>query len=1213
MAFTTIRVVEAARALADPATTPPEELAILLESWPPSALPLRAFVEIAERMQMLRPSRSAHQNTQNVDTAIAARMLFLNPMFGPVIRGKFADKYAADATRVRPATRVEAGIEGSSATIGVAAEEPIAVVGVRRTRDMSLFAGRTPLGMAAMRASGAYAAPALAALEFGAQRIHGPKTEKMTPANVQRLLTYAIAFGDYIDMAPVRPEASSSESIMSAVLGNTDIGAPKRAKHADYHVHSAAIVYLMGRLAKTGLLSLAPVPYTLAPLYDFYRLGALGVYQYLLAAGRESEEVDNFLSRAAMMFEKERQWGELSRRATARALQTKQFELIIAARGLTPVRRPVPGQPLAALHPRDAAQVLQIYDLRTKELAANLANTCPHLALVRRMRTAATAEDSLRLLKELDAFVAKPVGTQRVPTAFLRCRSCERNVVCPHVAVLVRLAARRAPYDEVRTALAPFAARGAKGSAAGDAYTYYCGICAEKLAETFEEDRAAELLGKYGSIDGELRKLIWGELAASAERLRSAAAPIDPKQYASAAVGVVYPLVLTAEENLNKQAGRRAGRSAGRVARHGDGEEEDAIAPRLHLYAVLFVYAFALDVIASSAGNLTFEGGKSANPATTAEAMLAHIMTNRKGIISQITDITPEFISARFTEAYRMVRGHSGAITMGSANPEEELAIQLTQFIPAYNYAAVAGRVMGALRFDAPVAREFETVMGVSLPDLVKRIRENAKVYPAMYSRRMLVDIPADTEVEFMAKDPKINMFVHMYKGHGTSRPQAAKGAGFRFAPLRANPLLAGVDRAYFEASYRLFVEYCMISSRTARAAYEKHLASVLEAEAKYYTLKRVAGLMAQHTFLFKRSRAVFDREATPLGRLYDEDGLPHQWTTFVYMPDLVVPRKEIAAARTRGALTSAHRLVDLQCAVCGVRQAAAAALDEAKVRKSLEVANRIDLLFSFYESRCPGGELHAYGVGVAACAKCGLRAGLQRERQTSEKARLGAESRRYYEAHEGVFAAERALLTADASADASVPDTPAQNDTSVSAATHRVAAGDVSDYASLVSAAELGEVPVAVVEALGATEGRTYEEVLAGTAVPAPPVAWADARIANVQALAREFIARNARVVAAAPPTATLPTPAEQLSFEIQRLCRLALAVGDRAAWQLTLRSDKLLCKPGPFNFSIFTNADADDTVDAPIEDDAADPAGEDGAFTAFSLENMDYNGKNE
>jgi hypothetical protein len=110
---------------------------------------------------------------------------------------------------------------------------------------------------------------------------------------------------------------------------------------------------------------------------------------------------------------------------------------------------------------------------------------------------------------------------------------------------------------------------------------------------------------------------------------------------------------------------------------------------------------------------------------------------------------------------------------------------------------------------------------------------------------------------------------------------------------------------------------------------------------------------------------------------------------------------------------------------------------------------------------------------------------------------------------------------------------------------------------------------------------------------------------------------------------------PADVLRFGIEHLCRMVVELSTLEEGSLAakagaafaqyemvrlLKSEKLLSKPGSFNFAIFSEApdavelgsDTGDVGEDVIES-IESAAGEDGGYDPFSLEGMDYDGIND
>jgi len=943
---------------------------------------------------------------------------------------------------------------------------------------------------------------------------------------------------------------------------------------------AARLHYLLGRLARSEPV-VADDPaswvYDLSPLNDLFRIGALGIYLYALTEGRESSRLDTFLERAAMRHLKALQLGEITRRATIASARARLYVMIIedkfgSAREhvvLNALRtaigsraRGAPGGSLAL--PSDSVQVndpevvLALlskneriiveteYANRCKEWDSLIGNKCPHVRIARQLRAATSARSALSSLNELEKYFA-PVGKAQAPN-WLMCRSCNFRALCPHVRDRIEMEARRVPYDELRTRLLKYAVRVVSDS---DSYTYYCNICSERLAEIVEEDRAAEQLGRFGDLDAGLRTKIWVIALGAARNVRFPT-PIDERQFASAVALVVYPLLMVAETAVAKKGYRR---KAVAPARGADDDGEQEIDPRTQLYIIIFVYAHILNLIQTSQGarsqEIGFAGVKvGAKASAYAERMLRLITEEHRSLISQIDDISVEFLNARFTEAYRLVRGEGGA-SLQVANPEEELAFQTTTVDPIYRYAATVARIAGDLPVARPAGpaearREFETLLGASLPDIIKLARENARdpALAGLYLRRTGAEVPSGSALEFIVKDPRVNLYAKLYEpdadAAGAEAQKAFRAAaaaakapanGIRYwtgagkkakrAPskfrLAARPeaSLKLAERGAFFEGYRLFAEYTKgLVNQDAFDSYLKKLAAYRQCEDGIRVAHALASIKPYYDFGFIHSQQ-FVPVQVPITAVYDEDGRCHDWGKAVtyYYSGTSPPTAEVEikggpagvkAAREDGTLTPGMVLVDIACSVCGVRASAISELDSAKVERSVRAASELDSFFVFYESRCPGGlGLHDWAGASQVCSRCGLAAAILKEVSFGSTVK-SAGARAYYNKYSAHFVSERSQIRKIV-----VPaSTKWAEDASLRSLADQEAAAWKPDYTLIVRAAELAGVPPAVIEAIGSMEGREYADIIEGRGVPPPPTAPSDPRIFTADAEVRLFLA---------------------------------------------------------------------------------------------------------
>jgi len=592
--------------------------------------------------------------------------------------------------------------------------------------------------------------------------------------------------------------------------------------------------------------------FELGALGELYSLGAMGpggTYYSVLVGGRESPVAAQSLAAAAAAEAASDERTALQRRAFDEVTQARQFAMIVEDKfgagraselALALARGGLSGDSptaiLGQLRPRERELVETEFENRKKEWEGQVNNTCPHVRLAFRMRGARTSREAERIRRELAGYYAREPG--RRPEAprdrakaspageWILCRSCGFRTVCPHVDELVRMESEGLPYDRVRERLQKYAVRyssaGAGGGAPGDRYTYYCRICSERLAEFVSEDRTADYLRANSRIDDGLRRLVWTEALAASEFVRFAA-PVNPRAFAGAAADVCHPLLVRVEGQLPRARGAAAARRAappparreGPIDPFADSEADEPIDPRTRLYAVIFVYAYVLSLIArglsAGAGSRTaagrakagagFEGVKpGARLSAYASRVLGTIAKQHGGLIARVPDVTPEFIAARFREAFRLV-SESGDEGPSPAPGPQSHVVEVMTIDPVYRYAVVAAKAYGALPWGpaatpAAARREFETALG---PGAMGRLQASAPLNElgrallglrpgGAGGRRATVEYSAallrGRTPALVHKDPSVNLYARIYAPKDAETRGVKRGPFERLAEL---------------------------------------------------------------------------------------------------------------------------------------------------------------------------------------------------------------------------------------------------------------------------------------------------------------------------------------------------------------------------------------------------------------------------------------------
>ena len=954
--------------------------------------------------------------------------------------------------------------------------------------------------------------------------------------------------------------------------------------------------FLLDQLQKISIAPLTVSPdefvYKLSPLNDLQRLGAFNTYMHVLINGRESEIVEEFLARAAsaaakytaesartLTTERAMSHARLLIQMVEEKLGSKRMQEIVAK--LNAVARGAPGGRLAEFSAsstalRDPMAVLHlltknertIVELAAKgraaaaDAAAN--NKCPHVRLLRKLRTAPDARSAALALADLRRVYLneqsdKSRRSEQVSSVgcWLVCRSCGQNAICPHLIERIDLEGRGASYKEVRTRLEKYALQ-----IGGDSGAYYCRCCAEQLAladpENDEAGRAAASLGRFGNLGAGLRTRVWAMTISAVRRVRFTV-PTDERRFANAAADLLTP-ILEAEASMAAIAKRRRRETSALSSAEELREELD---PRTELRASIFVYAYILDAIENEYAPAAFAGGKPGEKSSAVAArMLQLIMSEQGAQIAQIEDISAEYLRNQFTAAYKTIQSGAPILPPQTVTDHAmQLVNTLTTSDPIYRYAGTVAKVANALPVAPPVEpmaarREFEKIMGGTLPAILQSAQEAAKMpdLVALFARRPALEVPLGTTLEFWLKDPRVILYSPqgLYKwpkGMGESEIKAFYGnsstgsltpedisnnirywLGGRVAPKSHSKVVTNTgnktsvavirrrgraleEGAFFEA-WNLFHAYTTgVSNPEALAEYEKRKEAYRIAE-DALRLEHAYKMVLPFDNKNNTTSQQFVPEKVPITEIYDENGEKHSWgkdATFYYQTApkdapkeiIINGAKETMTARNSGALPPDATLVDVGCAICAVRQSTVVNPTAEQIRnttKALRAATELAAFFLFYETRCPAGGIHDWKT-TSACSKCGLESSIGPIKNTS----ITATVKNYYEKFVATFRKERsenAIIAAATNLEQKDKEMMAKPKQTREMITF------LPDYTKIVEAAAIAEVSPAVLEAIGAAAGREFADIKEGMNAPPPPTSSSDPRIFVADSAVRALLA---------------------------------------------------------------------------------------------------------
>lgn len=844
---------------------------------------------------------------------------------------------------------------------------------------------------------------------------------------------------------------------------------------------------------------------------------------------------------------------------------------------------------LNALTSSERKLLLVEYERRTLELAS-LGKKCPHFALVSKMRRASTAAEALKILKELEGFLSADPESK-----WLVCKVCKARALCPHVKESIELTAANASYDKMRQSLEKYSQLINESE---DLNSYFCMYCAERFAEILvsePQDNAVQA-GRFGDLEAGFRNKIWGMIASAASNIKFPSF-IEGRTFASASIDNVYVACMVAEEaelKANKRPGARVkAKKVKKVPKQAAkqtatsyeipdvlSEDED---PNKIIRAALFVYAYILHLVVTSQQGRPNEAiGFAKVPMKSkagvyADTMLKVITSKFSRQLSQLEDTSLETLRTRFADAYRIIK-NDGTIHLQITDASEEFLRRVTVVDPVYTYALNVAKMVGDVkmikqsgpRTSEQAVAEFQTVFNADLPSIMKRAA-------SIHSK----DHGESTEESSSIKNTENNLYRDLYQPSvDKNKPtfgkndvdsfysdlkdiksllKSAKGqlvVGGRailtkmFIAKTSQHISAAQRGSYLEA-YRLLHSYTTMQFDTFNTELEKY-------KKADKLLSSIIGVKAVKPFdplidykLIGKPNPI-DRkklkDGPPLSYLFDETGLPHDWSEKVLYifstgnkknDEVVINIKEVAKARAGSDKLDGATLVDIQCTGCGTRWSQIDKLDIVKVEKMVIVAKKMQSFFECFESRCPAAantsrneftySLHKWkkDKDSSTCEYCGLSSQtLKSAGEEGVKYSLAVKNKDalvYYEKYVDVFQQARDEILLSMSPISKNNKVHVQSEQGEQACT-KAAAEWKPNYTLLMRAAEIGKVTPALIEAFGATKGRYYNDILNGVNPPNPPSSKTDPRIYVANAAGRT-VARDLSQLCAVWRT-PLPAP---------------------------------------------------------------------------------------
>lgn len=674
---------------------------------------------------------------------------------------------------------------------------------------------------------------------------------------------------------------------------------------------------------------------------------------------------------------------------------------------------------LKQLTEQERKLVLLEYEQRLKYITAQLNNKCEHVPVLRKFRRATDDGSLFRAYNDLKKYIsgeAKHGGDDS--DDFIHCNICKFPLICEHVRIYTELTLKHAQYAEIKAALSPYIAQSRELGT-----DPHCKVCGAIIS--------TDLLGSLEipdfTMDDELKKFIYGEIM-GLMRYMSFAVLVNVPQTVSMIRDACYPYVFDLEKRIIKSKTASA----------------DEVKAKMKLYASIYIIAYLVHLSIKNPNTVSFKGytNKDKNPVVgLIKRAIEIILESKNTIIRFVPNTNADVIKNSIISAYK-------SITTVKIAVEGDVTHIPIEYDPIYQYVESMSSLSSVKKPKNP-------------DDIGKHI---------------------DKPEELLSIEIKS-------KGKKSSNETSSMFKNVRYSDAGSQPNLPGMwedDIAWKKVqswlskrSYECMMRYVQtgiykepVYMETGTAG-KSELALNIDLVAWYDTITTLntADAAAKNSALlrsspnFSRPKKLNDRPwkyiDIPLGRIYDADGKLHKWNVFV-IDGKDVPYKDV---------TGQGRDVDVKCGVCGVLKSEADSIDSELIKESLDMLNKQDNFYRFYDTRCPEGGLHDMKDGT--CSVCGY----------DHK-----HSMSYFKKYAKKYESERKSLLI-------IPEI-----TKLTAVKSADYSSDYSEWSfnfnSILYIADTFKVNQKAITALGATNGVDYDAILNGSYIPNEAESPDDTRI---------------------------------------------------------------------------------------------------------------------
>lgn len=652
------------------------------------------------------------------------------------------------------------------------------------------------------------------------------------------------------------------------------------------------------------------------------------------------------------------------------------------------------------------------YDNQEKYMKLYYANKCSHIASYSKLLKAKTVENTKLALSIVEKYFKK-----EIINGYYLCEVCNFRIMCSHVYDRYKYQIENLPLGVINTNLLTYAIK----VKVNKGHEYYCKFCAEQLVRDVYIDDDYKIKPKVNMTESEMeiRNYSWSVIMTAIH---------------SAGLGNERSLAIYIANTIRPLIEERS---------------RDKFDDSVKLLCIMHTFAIILSLMKDH--KVSFLGIDPSMPASKIAEKLLGFIYSKYNTVMRSLSINSDMLKNEFMSAYKNIIS-TGPTIIPASNSEMDLANFILNIDPIYKYAKNMCRLFKKIPFKIDqssnsLRKEFELIIGTSLPAIIKSAKENMKnpLFSDVLNKRFGSTLQTDT-LEFFYKNPDLNIYTNLISIDDEQKI--------------LKKFLEGNYSHYIFACYIMFCKYTKDIHNEEeyneyRVLFEKFkkVENNMIDDMHKFTQKPI------FTFNYTKNSHFIKRNIN-ITDLYDENGTKHKWNIFYYGEESFIK----VPGPKKGPLT------DVGCSVCGIKKSEVSKLNIDKTIKAVKAMADINSFYMFYKLRCPLGELHEWINDE--CTKCTLTVSMI-DQVNSNK--ITSSILDYYNQYLKQFMREKK----DTQIDIEYSKEKEDNIKDLIIPTW------TQNYTPIVKVSQLTKYTTNVIESIGLTEGRTYKEIEEGSNIP--------------------------------------------------------------------------------------------------------------------------------